>query len=84
MNRVKLAYEGEMVDADEMEFKVQAEISGSYSVDDGAKIDLKHEVKNIYRLCDKRKEDGSPIYLVTGTATLKTTLPPEGAEPEHT
>ena len=75
MNRVKVVYDGETVDADEMEFKAQAEAIRVYHVGDGAVIEIQHDVKNIYRLCDKKREDGSPIYLVTGTAILKTTRP---------
>ena len=76
MSRVKVVYEGETVDADEMDFEVLQEAVGLYKTGDGAKIDFKHDVKSIYRLCDQKKEDGSPIYLITGTAVLKTTRLP--------
>jgi hypothetical protein len=71
---VKVVYEGETVDADELEFEVQQEAVGYYKTGDGARIEFKHDVKTIYRLCDQKKEDGSPIYLVTGVAVLKTTV----------
>jgi len=62
-----------MEDADEISFKVESEVLGSYNLDDGAKIELRHNVKNIYLLADKKRADGSPIYLVTGEASLQTT-----------
>lgn len=74
-SRVKVVYEGKTVDAEEMGFDVAVEVSGSYKVSDGAVIDLKHKVVSIYKLCDQAKEDGTPIYLVTGSAALVTELP---------
>jgi hypothetical protein len=64
--RVKIVYEGETVDAEELSFKGQGNSVLLIEVGDGAKIELKHEIKNVYRLCDKKKEDGNPIYIMTG------------------
>jgi hypothetical protein len=79
-NRVKLAYQGETVDAEEVPFSVRSEVHGLYSLGDGAEIELRHEVKNIYRLVDKRKDDGSPVYIVTGAASLITNSSPNEAD----
>lgn len=71
-NRVKIVYEGETVDAEEMQMTPTSESVGVYLLGDGAVIELKHEVKTVYRLCDKKKEDGTPIYVVTGEVRMKT------------
>jgi hypothetical protein len=71
-----------MEDADEIGYKVESEVVGSYKLDDGAKIELRHNVKNIYLLADKKRADGSPIYLVTGEASLQTTRADEGSRPK--
>jgi hypothetical protein len=80
-SRVKVVYEGETVDADEMEFAVVAEPPISYRLSDGTVVEIKHEVKKVFRLCDKKKDDGTPIYLLNGAAHVQTTSPaktPEG------
>jgi hypothetical protein len=70
--RVKVIYEGETVDAEDLGFTVESETTGSYLVSDGARVTIAHRVKNIYRLCDKKKPDGSPLYLLTGETVVKT------------
>lgn len=80
ISRVKVIYEGETVDADEMEFKAVAEPPISYQLNDGTIIEIKHEVKKVYRLCDKRKADGSPIYLLNGAAHVRTETPKDSDE----
>jgi len=68
--RVKIVHEGETVDAEEVEFQRLSEVVGVYKLADGVTVQMKHSVKRIYRLCDKKKADGSPIYIVTGEARL--------------
>jgi hypothetical protein len=68
---VKIAFEGESVDAEEMTFEAVNQAPLAYKVGDGTVVELKHEVKNIYRLCDKKKPDGSPIYVLIGEATVR-------------
>jgi hypothetical protein len=70
--KVRVVYEGETVDADELSFKVQADPVLSCEVSDGAIIEVRHQVKSIYRLRDKKKPDGSPIYIMTGRVETKT------------
>jgi hypothetical protein len=74
VNRVKVVYESETVDADELAFKEVAQVLGAYEIEDGTIIEIRQEVKSIYRLCDKRKADGSPIYLLAGGAAVRTIL----------
>ena len=73
--RVKVVHEGETVDADEVDFRVITEEPQVYDAGDGTKIEIKHQVKKVYRLCDKKKANGEPIYLITGTAEVKSILP---------
>lgn len=73
MSRVKVVYENETVDADEMKFEIETDAFGVYITEDSARIEFRHDVKTIYRLCEKKKEDGSPIYLITGVAKLTST-----------
>jgi hypothetical protein len=75
---VKLAYEGEMVDAEEVPFAVKEEVHGVYALEGGMQIELRHEVKKVYRLVDKQREDGSPVYIVAGGTILITTPPRDG------
>ena len=73
--RVKIEFEGRQVEADDLEFKADKEDWNSYTAEDGAVIKLKHVTAKIYRLVDRTKEDGSPMYVVCGTALLTTTPP---------
>jgi hypothetical protein len=79
-NCVKLPYQGENVDAQEVEFTTHSEAVGVFTLPgDGIQIEFHHQVKTIYRLVDKKKDDGTPIYIVTGAASL-TTKPIEKSE----
>ena len=83
MPKVKVIHEGETVDADEMDFRVVAEAPQVYDAGDGTKIEIKHQVKKIYRLCDKKKPNGEAIYLITGTADVRSSFPPPETPKEH-
>ena len=74
-SRVKIEFEGREVEADELEFTSEKEDWSSYTAEDGAVIKLKHVTAKIYRLVGRTKEDGSPMYVVSGTALLTTTAP---------
>ena len=72
-SKVKVFYEGDTVEAEELAFTKEAETAARYRTSDGAVIDFRHTVKSIFKLCDKKKEDGSPIYIIGGEASFKTT-----------
>lgn len=73
--RVRVPYEGDTVDADEMDFTINSPVQTVVSVtDDGAMIEIEHRVSKVYKLCNRTKENGDPIYLVTGNFELRTTL----------
>jgi hypothetical protein len=78
--RVKVVHEGETVDAEELSFKLILQSKGTYETSDGVTITLSHEAKAIYKLCDKHKADGSPIYLVTGAVEMATTKTKDSTE----
>jgi hypothetical protein len=73
--RVKVPFEGDAVDAIEVTFRVDRDPAYSFVLDDGVVIHVRQNVKKIYRLCDRKKEDGSPIYLMFGSAETKLTIP---------
>ncbi|HEY4361908.1 MAG TPA: hypothetical protein VGN17_13105 [Bryobacteraceae bacterium] len=74
-NKVKVLYEGDTVEADELQFSPVVVTRGEYMIEGGGVIEIRHEVKSIYRLCEKAKADGSPIYLITGGAAVQVRLP---------
>jgi hypothetical protein len=80
LSRVKVVYENETVDAEQIDFRLEAETVGTYALADGARVEIRHDIKNVYRLCDKKRDDGSPIYLMTGNVLL-TTTPSGGGQP---
>jgi hypothetical protein len=72
--KVKVVHEGETVEADQLDFKAESATSGVYAIEDGSRIAIQHEVKAVYRL-EKKKADGTPIYLITGGAAVQVTQP---------
>lgn len=80
--RVKIAFQGESLDADDLSFERVKEEWSSYETEDGATVKLKHVVTKIYRLCDKKKDDGSPIYVLMGDIVLASDPPAVGSDGE--
>ena len=68
--KVKVVFEGETVDAEEVPFSVGSPAEAVFDLADGARITFQHHVRSIYRLCDKKREDGSPIYMLAGEARI--------------
>ena len=75
---VRVPYNGQTVDADEMDFSVQGNGALVVHVEDGAVLHLNHSATAVYRLLQKDAE-GAPLYLVTGTASINK-LPAQKAE----
>lgn len=61
--------------AEEMDFETQKEGWSEYRLPDGTIIKLKNVVSRILRLTARTRENGSPFYVVEGSALL-TTIPP--------
>jgi hypothetical protein len=68
--RVKIPFEGDTVDAVEVDFRTKSDGVQVLELADGAAIEFRHAVRKVYRVCGRKKEDGSPIYLLTGEAKL--------------
>jgi hypothetical protein len=63
---VKVPFEGNTVDAFELTFEIEDPRPFRIKVSDGSIIELEQQVTRLYRLIEKKKEDGSPIYMLTG------------------
>ena len=72
--KVKVFYEGESVDAEEMRFAI-SEAVVECAVDDGSRIHIKYAVKGVYRLCEKKRPNGKPVYVIMGKMDTTITDP---------
>jgi hypothetical protein len=73
---VRIPYNGQTVDADEMEFQTEASGPTVFKLEDGTRIEVNHATVSIYRLLHERDKDGSPIYVVVGSLDMKKKIPP--------
>jgi hypothetical protein len=71
---ITLTFQGKPERAEEIGFE-SAENWSEYRLSDGSAIKMKNVVSRILRLLDRKREDGSPFYVVEGTAVLTTVLP---------
>jgi hypothetical protein len=76
INRVKILYEGQAVDAEELAFTSQTSSTMTCEISDGAKIEIKQAIAGVYRLCDRKSPEGKPIYLLVGKLDVKEISPP--------
>jgi hypothetical protein len=72
---VKIPYEGETVDADDVDFKILSCTPIVVLLADGTKIEIEHTIGKVYLVRDKKREDGSPIYMMTGGSKVTTKYP---------
>jgi hypothetical protein len=75
--RVKVPFEGDTVDAEDVAFEISETAPTSFRLADGTTINMRHDVKKVYRLCDKKKEDGSPIYVLVGHTAIDIVSAPD-------
>ena len=59
-----MPFEGQLVDADQLEFETEKEPFSVYKLEDGTIIKLKTVLGNVSRLVDRYKPDGEPIYIL--------------------
>lgn len=78
-SKVKVVHDGETVDAEEMEFRVSDGSGLVCDVSDGTRVEIKYSINHVYRLCDKKKDNGTPIYLLVGATDVKQFGPKETA-----
>lgn len=71
-----IPFQGKEERAVEVGFEVTREGWSEYQIADGSVVKLKHVVSRIFKLLDPKKDDGSPWYVLEGTAIL-TTIPKE-------
>jgi hypothetical protein len=73
---VRLMYEGELVDADDVRF---TSAGGGppelLQLEDGTRIEFGHQVQTVFRLRDKKKEDGAPVFICAGQVKITVTPP---------
>jgi hypothetical protein len=64
MRRTKVAVNGEMVEAEEVDFTPLKEEWNVYECEDGTRVKVRFIVQRVTRLLDKRMPNGEPMYLV--------------------
>lgn len=75
MDTVKVLYEGEAVDAEQVQFTNVAPGVELLDIEDGTRITVTCITKTIFRLLHKRKENGDPIYVCTMVVNTVATVP---------
>lgn len=71
----RIVFEGKSVPAVELKFETQSEGWSTSTLEDGATVKLKNVVSRVLRLLDRTKDDGSPFYVLEGTAVVTTIQP---------
>jgi len=67
MRRVKVSFEGQMVEGEEVDFTVAKEDWNVYECEDGTKLRVKVIAQRITRLLDRKTPDGEPVYAVASS-----------------
>ena len=75
--RTTVEFEGHMVPAEELDCVEQKEPWSVYKLEDGAIFKSKQNLVTIYRLIDKFKPDGDPIYVFKMAGMVNVEIPPE-------
>ena len=79
---VRIPYNGQTVDADEMDFKADGPAVLVLRIEDGTVLEVKHDASAVYRLREKAP-DGTPLPLDYGRRLISfkkdSTANPEGA-----
>ncbi len=72
-----MEFEGQMVPADELEYAEEKEPWSVYKLEDGTVVKAKQTLVSIYKLVDKFKPDGEPIYVFKVAGMMNIDVPPE-------
>ena len=75
--RIQVAFEGQMVPAEQLEFECDKEPWTVYRLEDGTVLRLKTILGNVARLVDRFKPDGEPIYVLGIGGMPMVEVPPE-------
>ncbi len=74
--RVKVKFEGEWVEGEELDFEPLKESWNEYRCADGSYVRIKLVVAKITKL-DKKNPAGEPVYIVNSSNVLAVTPPQE-------
>jgi hypothetical protein len=79
--RIQVAFEGQMVPAEQLEFDSDKEPWTVYRLEDGTVLRLKSVLASVARLVDRYKPDGEPIYVLGIGGMPIMEIPPELRQP---
>lgn len=74
-SEIFVKFEGKEEPAMEMGFSSEREEWATYHVEDGTQIKLKNTISRVLKLTGRVKEDGTPIYVIEGSAVVTTIVP---------
>ena len=75
--RTSVEFEGQMVPADELEITDTKEPWSMYTLEDGSTLKFKQNLVNIYKLVDKFRPTGEPIYVFKMAGLVDVVVAPE-------
>jgi hypothetical protein len=73
--KVKVSFQGEMVDATPIQVNSANEVWNSYLLEDGSTVKMKLVATNVVRLDNKYDPEGNPIYFVKSTNIVSVDAP---------
>jgi hypothetical protein len=62
---VRIPYEGGIADAEAIEVVSENGFSGEFVLSDGTKLEYRLQMQQVFKVKDKKKENGEPIYMTT-------------------
>jgi len=80
---VRILHDGSMVDADELTFVARSPAVANIAeaeVEDGAKVECRFQLTNLFRLRDAKQADGATVYIVMAKVETKVTPPTKTTE----
>jgi len=78
---MKIPYEGELCDAEEVRIESMEEGVNSYRLDDGSVIKARNVFVEVVRLLDRYDKDGQPVYVVKSQNIVSVSAPEELRRP---
>lgn len=75
--KTKYPYEGELLDAEELEFEPVSSARAELNLEDGTVLKLNLVPLKVVKLAGRYNEAGEPIYFVRWNSSLSTSVPPE-------
>lgn len=79
IRRVKVPYQGKVVDGEELDFETINEGWNEYACIDGSRVRVKLVIAKITRLLGEKNDAGEPVYALQ-MQTIVSATPPAGAE----